>query len=149
ETCFAGVALTGDDVRAIMELAARALNSDLVVAVTDRRGVVLGVGTNFDLDYEAECNAGPCPAVQSGCPADVEPVSDCTAVDLAVQLARTAAFFSANQTPLTSRSVRFLSGPQFPPGVMNAAAAALFGIENTNRGCSFDVQTSPIEMLIP
>src|SRR6185369_2169552 len=39
---------------------------------------------------------------------------------------------------LTSRSVRFLSGEHFPPDIRNTGAAALFGIENTNRGCSFD-----------
>ncbi len=150
-TCFAGVALNPDEVRAIMELAARALDRELVVAVTDRRGVVLGVGTKFtgDFDYDATCNVGPCPAVESGCPPEPTPVSDCRAVDLAVQLARTAAFFSADQTPLTSRSVRFLSGEHFPPGVMNTASAALFGIENTNRGCSFDIRVNPIEALIP
>ncbi len=48
------------------------------------------------------------------------------------------AFFSADQTPLTSRSVRFLSDVHFPPGIATPRAAALFGIENTNRGCSFD-----------
>jgi uncharacterized protein GlcG (DUF336 family) len=147
--CFAGVALQADEVAAIMNLAATTLNRDLVVAVTDRRGVVLGVGTNFAFDYDAACNAGPCPAVEMGCPAAPTPVSDCRAVDLAVQLARTAAFFSADQTPLTSRSVRFLSGEHFPPGIANAAAAALFGIENTNRGCSFDAVDDPLALLIP
>jgi uncharacterized protein GlcG (DUF336 family) len=148
-TCFAGVALQSDEVTAIMNLAASALDRQMVVAVTDRRGVVLGVGTNFSFDYDAQCNSGTCPAVEMGCPPLPTPVSDCRAVDLAVQLARTAAFFSADQTPLTSRAVRFLSGEHFPPGIMNAGAAALFGIENTNRGCSFDAVADPIETLIP
>ena len=129
--------LAGDEVIAIMQDAAHALPREMAVAVTDRRGVILGVGTNFALDYMAQCASCP--------PSDITPVppgcSDCATVNLAVQLARTAAFFSADQTPLTSRSVRFLSGVHFPPGVRNSAAAALFGIENTNRGCSFAVTT--------
>ena len=67
-TCFAGVVLNPDEVTAIMNLAASALDQDMVVAVTDRRGVVLGVGTNFPFDYDAECNTGVCPAVETGCP---------------------------------------------------------------------------------
>ena len=56
--------------------------------------------------------------------------------ELAVSLARTGAFFSNDQAPLSSRTVRFISGVHFPPGVMNAPNAALYGIENTNRGCT-------------
>src|SRR5262249_40760970 len=72
-------------------------------------------------------------------PRSVSPAPGCDAcatVDRAIQLARTAAFFSADETPLTSRSVRFLSGEHFPPKIRNTAAGALFGIENTNRGCA-------------
>jgi uncharacterized protein GlcG (DUF336 family) len=144
----AASALKPDEVRAIMDLAAQSLDRELVVAVTDRRGVVLGVGSNFAFDYAATC-AGDCPADGTGCPAEPTAVSDRRAVDLALQLARTAAFFSADQTPLTSRAIRFLSGEHFPPGIRNAGAAALFGIENTNRGCSFDAAESPVEDLIP
>ena len=148
--CLDGPVLQPDEVTAIMQAAARALDRQLVVAVTDRRGVVLGVGSNFAFDYEGRCDSTACPAVESGCPRPAAPVSDCRAVDLALQLARTAAFFSADQTPLTSRSVRFLSGEHFPPGVTDAAAAALFGIENTNRGCNFDaLDVNRLEILIP
>ena len=128
--------LAPDEVQAIMDDAARALNQPIAVAVSDRRGVLLGVGTNFGMDvaqYRSLCvDALPCPATET--PTD----SDCAVVNRAVQLARTAAFFSADQTPLMSGSVRFLSDVHFPPGIRNTAAAALFGIENTNRGCSFD-----------
>lgn len=136
--------LAPDEVRAIMAKAASAIGDDLVVAVTDRRGVVLGVGTRFGgaFDYAAECASATCP--RTGALA-----ADCGTVDLAVQLARTAAFFSADQTPLTSRSVRFLSGEHFPDGIKNTGAAALFGIENTNRGCSFDAVVGPFEDRIP
>ena len=118
--------LERDEVRALMEHAARAVDRDLVVAITDRRGVILGVGANFAIGANA-CGA-PNPA----------PGSDCAVASFAVQLARTASFFSADQTPLTSRSVRFISDIHFPPRVANTGAAALFGIENTNRGCDFD-----------
>lgn len=118
--------LERDEVVSIMQHAASSVDRDMFVAVTDRRGVILGVGANFDLNG-LTCN-DPNPA----------PGTDCHGADLAVQLARTAAFFSADQTPLTSRSVRFISGEHFPPGIQNSGAAALFGIENTNRGCSFD-----------
>jgi uncharacterized protein GlcG (DUF336 family) len=131
--------LAAADVQAIMQAAARSLDESMAIAVTDRRGAILGVatkakiGTAFDVDYQAQC--GTCS------PGDITPLPachDCQAVNLAVQLARTASFFSADQTPLTSRSVRFLSGEHFPPHVTNTSAAALFGIENTNRGCDFD-----------
>jgi uncharacterized protein GlcG (DUF336 family) len=132
--------LARDEVGAIMDDAARATNQPIAVAVSDRRGVLLGVGTNFGMDlaqYRSLCvDALQCPAT------DTPPDSDCAVVNRAVQLARTAAFFGADQTPLTSRSVRFLSGEHFPPSIRNTGAAALFGIENTNRGCSFD--TAPV-----
>jgi uncharacterized protein GlcG (DUF336 family) len=67
--------------------------------------------------------------------------------DVAVALARTGAFFSNNQAPLTSRTVRFISGIHFPPGVTNAGNAALYGIENTNRGCTLasSIETSGLK----
>jgi len=59
--------------------------------------------------------------------------------DQAIGVARTAAFFSHNMAPLSSRTVRFISGIHFPPGIENAPNAALYGIENTNRGCDLNV----------
>jgi uncharacterized protein GlcG (DUF336 family) len=63
--------------------------------------------------------------------------------ELAVALARTAALFSNNQAPLSSRTVRFISGVHFPPGVANAANGDLYGIENTNRGCPLNTTFLP------
>ncbi|MFN7959961.1 MAG: heme-binding protein [Thermoanaerobaculia bacterium] len=63
--------------------------------------------------------------------------------DEALGLARTAAFFSHNQAPLSSRTVRSLSGVHFPAGVARTASAALYGIENTNRGCDLAVTWNP------
>ncbi|HEV3457473.1 MAG TPA: heme-binding protein [Thermoanaerobaculia bacterium] len=59
--------------------------------------------------------------------------------DLAIGLARTGAFFSNDQAPLSSRTVRFISGIHFPPGIANTPSAALYGIENTNRGCDLGI----------
>jgi len=63
--------------------------------------------------------------------------------DLAVSLARTAAFFSNDQAPLSSRTVPFISGIHFPPGIANTASADLYGIENTNRGCTLSTNYLP------
>ncbi len=121
------VTLAPDEVRAIMRHAARATDREIAVAVTDRNGTILGVGATFAITQAT---------LQD--PASCSSDGDCAVVNRAVQLARTASFFSADQTPLTSRSVRFISDVHFPPGVKDTASAALFGIENTNRGCNFD-----------
>jgi uncharacterized protein GlcG (DUF336 family) len=58
--------------------------------------------------------------------------------DIAVSLARSGAMFANDQAPLSSRTVRFISGIHFPPGVRNTPNAALYGVENINRGCDVD-----------
>jgi uncharacterized protein GlcG (DUF336 family) len=103
-------ALTAADVDAIVKAAASALNIDTAtIAVVDRAGRVLAIFR--------------------------QPHADPRNDDRAVGVARTAAFFSHNMAPLSSRTVRFISGVHFPAGVTNAPSAALYGIENTNRGC--------------
>src|SRR4029077_21193879 len=69
--------------------------------------------------------------------------------ELAVSLARTAALFSNNQEPLSSRTVRFISGIHFPPGVADAPNADLYGIENTNRGCPLNSTFQPGKSIDP
>lgn len=64
-------------------------------------------------------------------------------VEAALSLARTGAFFSNQGTPLSSRTVRAISRINFPEGIPNQPAGALFGIENTNRGCDFNVTFLP------
>ncbi|MGC1485547.1 MAG: heme-binding protein [Candidatus Acidiferrum sp.] len=108
------------DVQNIVQAAVNSANVDMVVAVVDRAGFVLGV-------YRTQ-NA---PATELG---NFGQTLD--ANDVAVALARTGAFFSNDQAPLSARTVRFISGIHFPPGVTNQPAAALYGIENTNRGCT-------------
>src|SRR5260370_1278887 len=113
-------ALQAADVQNIVQAAVNSVNVDMVVAVVDRAGFVLGVFRTQNAPATAAGNFG-----QSQ-----------NANDVAVALARTGAFFSNDQAPLSSRTVRFISGIHFPPGVMNQPPADLYGIENTNRGCT-------------
>jgi uncharacterized protein GlcG (DUF336 family) len=107
--------LSSADVTAVLAAAAGSLSdSSLAVAVVDRTGQILGVYARSGADLRTQ--------------------------DIAVSLARTGAFFSNNLAPLSSRTVRFISGIHFPPGVSNTGNAALYGIENTNRGCSAGTQ---------
>ncbi|MHB8500470.1 MAG: GlcG/HbpS family heme-binding protein [Candidatus Acidiferrales bacterium] len=108
------------DVQNIVQAAVNSANVDLVVAVVDRAGFVLGVFRTENAPVTALANFG----------------QTLDANDVAVALARTGAFFSNDQAPLSSRTVRFISGIHFPPGVTNQPPADLYGIENTNRGCT-------------
>jgi uncharacterized protein GlcG (DUF336 family) len=113
--------LTTADVLALVQAAAQAADpTTMVIAVVDRAGNILAVYRKPAAPTLALGNFG----VQVD------------ANELAVSLARTAAFFSNDQAPLSSRTVRFISGIHFPPGVSGASNAALYGIENTNRGCA-------------
>src|SRR5213594_4167719 len=109
---------------AIVKASASALSSNTsTIAIVDRAGRVLAL-------YRS-------PAAN--------PAND----DQAVGVARTAAFFSHNMAPLSSRTVRFISGVHFPPGVVNAPNAALYGIENTNRGCDLGILFNPGKSVPP
>jgi uncharacterized protein GlcG (DUF336 family) len=112
--------LQTSDVQNIVQAAVNSVNVDMVVAVVDRAGFVLGVFRTQNAPATATGNFGQAQ----------------DANDLAVALARTGAFFSNDQAPLSSRTVRFISGIHFPPGVANQPPADLYGIENTNRGCT-------------
>jgi uncharacterized protein GlcG (DUF336 family) len=130
--------LEPDEIRAIMELAARATPEDVAIAVTDRKARILGVSTNFPIDRNS-CKTPTCIPGNEGCEAACGAATpDCQTESLATQLARTAGLFSADQIFLTSRAVRFISDPNFPPGVANTGAGGLFSIEATNRGCQLD-----------
>jgi uncharacterized protein GlcG (DUF336 family) len=113
-------ALQAADVQNIVQAAMNSVNANMAVAVVDRAGFVLGVFRTQNAPATAVGNFGQ---LQN-------------ANDVAVALARTGAFFSNDQAPLSSRTVRFISGIHFPPGVMNQPPADLYGIENTNRGCT-------------
>ena len=105
----------------------------MVIAVTDRQGDILAVYSKPGAPATAAANFG----VQ----ADTN--------EVAVALARTASFFSNNQAPLSSRTVRFISGIHFPPGIPFTGNAALYGIENTNRGCGFNTTFLPGQAFPP
>lgn len=115
-------ALSSTDVQAVVQASAASVSGPMIVAVVDRAGNVLAL-------YRTP--GAPATAVGNFSAA-------VDANELAVALARTAAFFSNNQAPLSSRTVRYISGIHFPPGVSGTASAPLYGIENTNRGCSFN-----------
>jgi uncharacterized protein GlcG (DUF336 family) len=126
--------LTADDVRLVIKAAAEVISpTTMVIAVTDREGNVLGVYRKPDAPLTVLGNFSV-------------PVN---ANDEAVSLARTGAFFSNNQAPLSSRTVRFISGIHFPPGVTNTLNAALYGIENTNRGCNLNAAFNPGKGISP
>ena len=111
--------LTADDVLAILQVAGTAIDSPaLAAAVVDRTGAILGV-------YARPEAAADTP-------------------DAAAALARAGAMFANDQAPLSARTVRFISGIHFPPGVRNTANAALYGIESTNRGCAVDARGDAI-----
>ncbi len=114
--------LTAADVTAIVQTAAEALAAPtMVIAVVDREGTVLGIFRKAAAPTTVAGNFGV----------------GVNANDFAVSLARTGAFFSNDEAPLSSRTIRFISGIHFPPGIANKPNAELYGIENTNRGCPF------------
>jgi uncharacterized protein GlcG (DUF336 family) len=120
------------DVQNIVQAAVNSANVDMVIAVVDRAGFVLGVFRTQNAPATAVGNFG----------------QTLDANDVAVALARTGAFFSNDQAPLSSRTVRFISGIHFPPGVTNQPPADLYGIENTNRGCTL-VSSAAFQSQIP
>lgn len=105
----------------------------MVIAVADRAGKILAVFSNAGAPTTAPGNFGV--------PVDSK--------ELAVALARTGALFSNNQAPLSSRTVRFISGIHFPPGIENTANGDLYGIENTNRGCPLNAPFLPGKNIDP
>jgi uncharacterized protein GlcG (DUF336 family) len=125
--------LTQFDVQEIVQAAAGAINVPLTIAVSDRRGQIIAIYSSNSADPSAlvPANFG------------ILRPSD----EVAAALARTAAFFSNDQAPIGSRTVRFISGIHFPPGVMNVESAPLYGIENTNRGCGFNTTYLPGQSL--
>jgi len=138
--------LSAEEVDGIIKRAATALSSKtLVIAVTDREGNVLGVFRKPDAPERTKARlAGRVIEVDTN--------------ELAISLARTGAFFSNDQAPLSSRTVRFISQEHFPPtfdgsgrtvGVKNTPSGALWDIENTNRGCLLSDNFIPGQEIAP
>jgi uncharacterized protein GlcG (DUF336 family) len=130
----AAAPLSTADVQNIVQAAAQAADSaSMVIAVVDRGGSVLALYRKLGAGTTATGNFGATVNVN----------------DLAAGLARTGAYFSNDQAPLSSRTVRFISGIHFPPGLANAANAPLYGIENTNRGCTLSTNFLPGQAVQP
>ena len=127
------VPLSATNVDSVVQNAVLSVNVPIVVAVTDRTGTILAV---FDTPGAPATETGNFGAVVDS-------------HELAVSLARTAALFSNDQAPLSSRTVRFISGIHFPPGVSFAPNADLYGIENTNRGCPLNAAFNPGKTISP
>src|SRR5216117_3446165 len=116
--------LTTGEVASVIEAAVQADSSnDFFVVVVDRAGRILGAWQ--------------------------KPRATLESAERALSLARTGAFFSNDQAPLSSRTVRFISGIHFPPGIPFQPTAALYGIENTNRGCSLNTEFNPGKAVPP
>jgi uncharacterized protein GlcG (DUF336 family) len=119
--------LTMGDVDNVVRAAAAATSAQTaVIAVVDRAGNVLAIFRK------------PGALVTAMAMGNFKTLM--RAQDVAVGLARTGAFFSNDEAPLTSRTVRFISGVHFPPGVTDTQNADLYGIENTNRGCTLSAE---------
>jgi len=125
--------LTQADVQRVVQKAAASVSDALIIAVVDRAGRILAVFQKAGAPATATGNFGR--TVNSN--------------DLAVSLARTAAFFSDDEAPLSSRTVRFISGIHFPPGVAGTPSGGLYGIENTNHGCPLNVNFAPGQAVPP
>src|SRR5437660_5750639 len=86
--------LTTGQVSTLLQRAASATSSDnAIVAIVDRAGNILGVRVEGNVSVNVTGNAN---------------LLD-FAIDGAVAKARTAAFFSSNADPLTSRTIQFIS----------------------------------------
>jgi len=125
--------LSSADVQLVVQNTAASVNVPLVIAVTDRQGNILAVFRKPGAPLTAAANFG----------------TEADSNEVAVALARTAGFFSNGQAPLSSRTVRFISGIHFPPGIPFTGNAALYGIENTNRGCPFNTTFIPGQEVPP
>lgn len=96
----ASTPLTIADVQQVIQDAAQSVNVPLVISVVDRAGNILAVFQTPGAPTTAIGNFGA--TVDSN--------------DLAIALARTAALFSNDQAPLSSRTIRFISGTHYPRG---------------------------------
>src|SRR5579872_458765 len=125
--------LSASEVETVVEHTAASVNVPMAIAVTDRQGDILAVFMKPGVPVTTKANFG----------------TTALTYEVAIALARTASFFSNSQAPLSSRTVRYISGIHFPPGVMYVDNGALYGIENTNRGCTLTTNYLPGQALPP
>ncbi len=98
----------------------------VIVAVTDREGNVLGV---FDM------TGAPTISLDDALGLFTPP----TTQDIAIQKARTAAFLSSDQNAFSTRTAAQITGNHFPPNINNAGPGPLFGLPMSSLPCG-DVQ---------
>ena len=105
---------------------------EVVVAVTDREGVVLGVWA---------MNPPPPPPKFLPSADDLFGIfaPSATQEDVAIQKARTAAFLSSDQNAFSTRTALQIVGSHFPPNIDNAPPGPLFGLPMSSLPCG-DVQ---------
>lgn len=103
--------LTTDDVSTLLDRASAATRSDdAIIAVVDRNGTILGVRVE---DGVSSSLTGPGKEKELA-----------FAIDGAVAKARTAAFFSNNAAPITSRTIRSLSQSTMTQRVVESSPVA-------------------------
>ncbi len=101
--------LTTDEVNTLLDRASAATRSDdAIIAVVDRSGRILGVRVEAGVD--------------DGLTSDTKALA--FAIDGAVAKARTAAFFSNNAAPITSRTIRSLSQSTMVQRVVESSPVA-------------------------
>jgi uncharacterized protein GlcG (DUF336 family) len=99
----------------------------VVVAVTDREGNVLGV---FDMTSAPTASLDDLFGIFAPSP---------TTQEVAIQKARTAAYLSSDQNAFSTRTAAQITGAHFPPGINNAGPGPLFGLPMSSLPCG-DVQ---------
>ncbi len=113
--------LTSDEVKILLQRASMATPSqDAIIAIVDRSGQILGVRVEKDVQDNF-----------AGKPKDLV-----FAIDGAVAKARTAAFFSNTEAPLTSRTIRFISQSTMPQRVVESNPN-ITDLESSVRGPGF------------
>ncbi|MCE2799839.1 MAG: dockerin type I domain-containing protein, partial [Planctomycetaceae bacterium] len=113
--------LTALEVETLLKRASIATKSqDAIIAIVDRRGQILGVRVEQDVKDKF-----------AGRDKDLV-----FAIDGAVAKARTAAFFSNTEAPLTSRTIRFISQSTMPQRVVESNPN-ITDKESSKRGPGF------------
>jgi uncharacterized protein GlcG (DUF336 family) len=102
-------------------------NVQVVIAVSDREGNVLGV---FDMTGAPSTSKDDLFGIFSPSP---------TTQEIAIQKARTAAFLSSDQNAFSTRTALQITGANFPPGIANSGPGPLFGLPMSSLPCG-DVQ---------
>jgi uncharacterized protein GlcG (DUF336 family) len=116
--------LAAAEVDQIVQRAVAALNNpEMTIAVVDRAGHPLAI-------YR-------------------KPQATDSDVEDALAEARTSAFFSSDQAPLSSRTIDSISQEHFPAGIPDQPAGDLFGIQHTNRGCNYNTTFLPNQSVAP